>query len=234
MSRSVAGAIVFGAAATLRSVTHFMTMTRQGVEMKLVGSLTSPYARKVRTVLAEKKIECEFTIDSPWNADSAVPDLNPLGKIPVLILDDGATLYDSRVIVEYLDALTPNNRLIPAGGRERIAVKRWEALADGVCDAAASAFLEMKRPAAQRSTEWIERQRVKMNAGVQAMAADLGDSLWCHGNGITLADLALGCALGYLEFRFADIEWQQRYPNLQVLYSKLMARPAFADTVPKA
>ncbi len=202
--------------------------------MKLVGSLTSPYARKVRTVLAEKKIDCEFIIDSPWNAESGVPDLNPLGKIPVLILDDGSTLYDSRVIVEYLDGRAPNNRLIPAGGRERIAVKRWEALADGICDAAASAFLEMKRPTAQCSSEWVARQRVKMNAGLGSMAADLGDAAWCHGNGITLADLAIGCALGYLEFRFADIDWSKQYPNLQILYGKLMARPAFSETVPNA
>lgn len=201
--------------------------------MKLVGSLTSPYARKVRVVLAEKKIDCEFTMDSPWNADSAVPDLNPLGKIPVLILDDGTTLYDSRVIVEYLDTMTPNNRLVPAGGRERIVVKRWEALADGVCDAAASAFLEMKRPAAQCSSEWVARQRVKMISGLRAMAADLGDGAWCHGNGITLADLAVGCALGYLELRFADVEWKSQHPNLHALYGKLMARAAFAETVPQ-
>jgi glutathione S-transferase len=114
--------------------------------MKLIGSYTSPYVRKVRVVLAEKKFEYEFVIDSPWLEDSTVPDLNPLGKIPVLLLDDETQLFDSRVIVEYIDAVTPNNKLFPAPNRERIEVKRWEALADGICDAAATAFLEAKRP----------------------------------------------------------------------------------------
>ena len=110
--------------------------------MKLVGSLTSPYVRKVRAVLAEKKIEYEFVIDVPWSADTRVPDINPLGKVPVLILDDGSTLFDSRVIAEYLDSVTPNNRLLPSPNRERITIKRWEALADGVVDAAVAIVLE--------------------------------------------------------------------------------------------
>lgn len=202
--------------------------------MKLIGSLTSPYVRKVRLVLAEKKIECEFLVDSPWNEGSAVPQSNPLGKIPVLLLDDGTPLYDSRVIVEYLDGTTPNNRLIPSGGRDRIMVKRWEALADGVCDAAASAFLEAKRPDGERSASWIERQLGKIKAGTRQMAADLDDSPWCHGNGVSLADLAVGAALGYLEFRFADYRWADEHPNLAALYNKLRERPGFADTIPRA
>lgn len=200
--------------------------------MKLIGSLTSPYVRKVRLVLAEKKIDCEFAIDSPWTPDTAVPNLNPLGKIPVLLLDDGTALYDSRVIVEYLDGTAPNNRLIPAAGRDRILVKRWEALADGVCDAAAAAFLEGKREGPTRSEEWVARQRGKIVAGVRQMAQDLGEAPWCHGTGLTLADLALGAALGYLEFRFADIDWPQGYPALAAHYRKLMTRPGFAETVP--
>ena len=119
--------------------------------MKLVGSPTSPYVRKVRIVLAEKHIDYDFEVDIPWNADSHVPDYNPLGKVPVLIMDDGATLFDSRVIVEYLDNVSPVSRLIPEPNRHRITVKRWEALADGISDAAATIFLERKRPAAQQS-----------------------------------------------------------------------------------
>ena len=133
--------------------------------MKLVGSLTSPYVRKVRAVLAEKKIEYEFVIDSPWTADTGVPDLNPLGKVPVLILDDGSTLFDSRVIAEYLDNVTPNNRLLPSPNRERIAIKRWEALADGVVDAAVTIVLESKRPEEMRDPTWIARQQGKITAG---------------------------------------------------------------------
>jgi glutathione S-transferase len=201
--------------------------------MKLLGTLTSPYVRKTRVVLAEKKIECEFIIDSPWVDGNDISRHNPLGKVPVLILDDDSTLYDSRVIVEYLDNLAPNNRLIPAPGRERIQVKRWEALADGICDAAAAAFLEAKREGAQRSQEWLDRQRSKIDLGLAACAADLGEQPWCFGNAICLADIALGSALGYLLFRFPDLDWQTQHTNLAKLYDKLMQRQSFIDTVPQ-
>jgi glutathione S-transferase len=161
-----------------------------------------------------------------------VPTLNLLGKVPVLILDDDSTLYDSRVISSYLDSVSPNNRLIPASGRERITVKRWEALADGIDDAAALALLESRRPAKEKSPSWIERQRGKVVAGFAAAAADLGDQAWCHGNAFSLADIALGCALGYADFRFPDIDWRAPHPNLGKLFDKLMQRPSFADTVP--
>jgi glutathione S-transferase len=200
--------------------------------MKLIGSHTSPFARKVRIVLAEKKIEYEFEIDSPWLAASKVPSVNPLGKIPVLLLDDATPLFDSRVIVEYIDNVTPNNKLFPTPNRERIEVKRWEALADGVCDAAAAAFLEAKRPDDQRSAEWIERQRSKVTRSLEFMAEELGEKAFCMGTHISMADIAVGTALGYLCFRFADINWQESHPNLEKLYTKLMQRPSFADTVP--
>jgi glutathione S-transferase len=200
--------------------------------MKLVGSLTSPYVRKVRAVLAEKKIECELVIDPPWAADTRVPDVNPLGKVPVLILDDGSTLFDSRVIAEYLDSVTPNNRLLPSPSRERISIKRWEALADGVVDAAVTIVLESKRAEEMRDAAWIARHQGKITAGLAALAADLGDHAWCHGNGLTLADIALGVALGYLTFRMPALEWRAAHENLARLYDKLMLRPSFADTVP--
>lgn len=202
--------------------------------MKLLGSLTSPYVRKVRIVLAEKKIEYEFVLESPWIAGNGIANHNPLGKVPVLILDDESalSLYDSRVIVEYLDSLSPNKRLIPSGGRERIIVKRWEALADDIADAAADALLESRRPDGERSAAWIERQRGKMIAGLQAMADDLGENLWCHGNGLSLADIAAGSALGYISFRHPDIDWRGRHGTLAKLYDRLMQRPAFAETVP--
>lgn len=202
--------------------------------MKLIGSLTSPYVRKIRVVLAEKKIDYELVLDNPWAGDNQVGALNPLGKVPVLVLDDDSTLYDSRVIAEYLDAVAPNNRLIPASGRERISVKRWEALADGVLDAAVSAFLEAKRPDGERSPSWIERQRGKVNGALKVMADDLGDQPWCHGNGLSLADVAVGCALGYVSFRLGDIPWASQHPRLFAFYEKLMQRQAFADTIPSA
>ena len=202
--------------------------------MKLIASLTSPYARKIRIVLAEKKIDFDLVLDSPWEPGNTVASLNPLGKVPVLVLDDDSTLFDSRVIAEYLDTVAPNNRLIPASGRERISVKRWEALADGVLDAAVAAFLETRRPDGERSHSWIERQRGKISQALKAMSDELGEQAWCHGTGLSLADIAVGCALGYLSFRLGEMRWAEQYPNLAGLYQKLMQRPAFADTVPQA
>lgn len=201
--------------------------------MKLIGSLTSPFVRKVRVVLAEKKIECGFEVDSPWTPETNVPNINPLGKIPVLALDDDTVLFDSRVISEYLDNVAPNNKLMPAPNRERTEVKRWEALADGVNEAAGLVFLERKRPETQQSPEWIARQQDKIIRGLECMSEQLGESPWCMGTHFTLADICAGCALGYLAFRFPEIDWRARHANLARLYDKLMQRPAFAETVPK-
>jgi glutathione S-transferase len=202
--------------------------------MKLYASPTSPYARKVRIALAEKKIECELVEDAPFAADTAVPQYNPLGKVPVLLMDDGTALYDSRVIVEYLDTVSPVSRLIPEPNRQRIAVRRWEALADGICDAAVTIVLEAKRPAKQQSREWLERQRQKIDRGVRELASELGDKAWCNGEAYSLADIAAGCALGYLDLRHPAIDWRSEYPNLVKLAEKLAKRPSFAETAPPA
>lgn len=200
--------------------------------MKLIGSLTSPYVRKIRIVLAEKKIDYDLVLDSPWVEGNQVAALNPLGKVPVLVLEDASTLYDSRVIAEYLDTVAPNNRLIPASGRERISVKRWEALADGVLDAAVAAFLEARRPDGERSPSWIDRQHGKIAQALQVMSDELGEQPWCHGNNLSLADIAVGCALGYVSFRLPDIPWGKHHRNLAHLYEKLMQRSTFAETAP--
>ncbi len=202
--------------------------------LKLIATLTSPYARKVRIALAEKKIEYALEIDSPWTAGNAVADFNPLGKIPVLVLDDGTRLFDSRVIVEYLDTVSPVSRLIPEPSRQRIAVRRWEALADGLCDAAAAVNLERKRAARQQSKDWIARQQEKITLALAEMARELDERAWCNGEGYTLADIATGCALGYLDLRFPEIDWRDAHPNLGKLAEKLAARPSFADTIPPA
>jgi glutathione S-transferase len=201
--------------------------------MKLIGSLTSPYVRKTRIVLAEKHVGYEFELEFPWSADTHVPDRNPLGKVPVLIMDDGTSLFDSRVIVDYLDSVNPVSRLIPEASRRRIMVKRWEALADGICDAAAAVFLERKRDAAQQSAEWINRQHEKVNRGLEAAAHELSDKKWCDGNAYTLADIALGCTLGYLAFRFSEIEWRTAFPNLADLSDRLEKRVPFMETAPR-
>jgi glutathione S-transferase len=202
--------------------------------MKLIASLTSPFARKVRIVLFEKRIECPLVVDIPWNVDTQVPQYNPLGKVPVLVLDDGSTLFDSRVIVEYLDHISPVSQLIPRDHRQAVQVKRWEALADGIAEAAANIFIERRRAAEQQSADWITRQRGKIDAGLAAMSTELGERAWCNGEGYTLADIAVGCTLGYLDLRFAEIDWRLDYPNLARLADRLAQRPAFAETVPQA
>ena len=202
--------------------------------MKLLGSVPSPFTRKVRIVLAEKRVECTFERVDVMSADSPVPTHNPLGKVPVLVLDDGATLYDSRVIAEFLDTVSPIGRLIPDESRNRIAVRRWEALADGVIDAGILIRYEQAREKGLQSTAWIERQMGKLERGLAEMAHELGDKPWCHGNGFTLADVAFGCTLGWLSFRFTGIDWRGQYPNLARHFDKLSERPAFADTVPAA
>lgn len=201
--------------------------------MKLLGSLTSPYVRKTRIVLAEKKIDYDFMAESLAGESTSIAQYNPLGKVPVLVLDDDTSIFDSRVIVEYLDNLAPNNRLIPASGRQRITVKRWEALGDGICDAAVAIVLEGKRPTEQQSQEWLARHRGKIDRALVLAASDLGEHAWCHGTGITLADIALGTALGYLNFRLPEIPWRT-HENLAKLYDKLITRASFADTAPVA
>lgn len=203
--------------------------------MKLIGSLTSPFVRKVRIVAMEKHIDLEFAVDIPWTPDTKVPDANPLGKVPVLLMDDGSTLFDSRVIVEYLDTVTPVSRLIPEGNRQRISVKRWEALADGIVDAAALIFLERtKRAPEHQSQDWVVRQEQKMFRGLEAMSEELGEKKFCTGETMNLADIAVGCALSYLDFRFPEINWREAHPNLAKLAEKLFAMEPFVATIPKA
>lgn len=202
--------------------------------MKLIASYTSPYARKVRIALAEKKIECDFVEESPWAAQTTVANYNPLGKVPVLVLDDGTALFDSRVIVEYLDTVSPVSRLIPEPNRQRIVVKRWEALADGICDAAVAIVLESKRPARLQNKDWLDRHRRKIDLGLKELGKELGERAWCNGEAYSLADIATGCALAYLDLRHAAIDWRTAYPNLVKLAEKLAKRPSFAETVPPA
>jgi glutathione S-transferase len=201
--------------------------------MKLLGSPTSPFVRKARIVLAEKKIEYTFELDNPWDENSRVPDANPLGKVPVLVLEDDSTLFDSRVIVEFLDRLSPLGKLIPSDNREKIEVKRWEALADGVLDAAVMVVLERRRPSKQRSEATIKRQMEKIERGLAVMSRDLADKPWCTGKAFTLADIACGVALGYLDFRHGAYDWRVLYANLAKLAAKLAERPSFADTAPQ-
>ena len=203
--------------------------------MKLIGSTSSPYVRKVRVVMAEKKLDYVFVQDNVWSADTRIAESNPLGKVPCLIMEGADAMFDSRVIVEYVDTLSPVGKLIPAVGRERAEVKTWEALADGLLDASILARLEATwpdRPPEQRSQAWIERQMGKVDASVKAMSQGLGDKPFCVGIHLSLADIAVGCALGYLDFRFPQHPWRSEYPNLVKLQDKLTQRPSFIETHP--
>jgi glutathione S-transferase len=168
-------------------------------------------------------------VDNPVNAH------NPLGKIPTLVLDDGTAIFDSRVIVEFLDGKSPISRLIPDDLRERVAVRRWEALADGVLDAGLLVRYESLRDEKERSGAWTEKQLARMKRGMAQMVTDLAERPWCQGERYSLADIAVGCCLGWLNFRKpGDVDWLREYPALAKHHDKLMARPAFADTVPQA
>jgi len=202
--------------------------------MKLIGSLASPYVRKVRVVMAEKKLDYQFESEDVWASDAILAS-NPLGKVPCLVMEGGEAVFDSRVIVEYLDARSPLARLIPEPNRERTEVRTWEALADGILDALILARLEATWPGRtpeQRSQVWIDRQMKKVNASLEAVATGLAAKPWCTGIHMTLADVAVGCALGYLEFRFPQIGWRTDYPSLARLADKLNARQSFIDTAP--
>ncbi len=202
--------------------------------MKLIGALTSPYVRKVRVVMAEKKLDFQFELEDVWAGD-AMLESNPLGKVPCLVMEGGEAVFDSRVIVEVLDTLSPVGKLIPPSGRERTEVRTWEALADGVLDAAILARLEANwagRSDAQRCPAWIDRQMSRVDAALKAMSQGLAEKPWCAGNHLTLADIAVGCALGYLDFRFPHIDWRTAHPNLHRLHDKLVTRPSFVDTAP--
>ena len=203
--------------------------------MKLIGATASPYVRKVRIVMAEKTLDYQFVLEDVWAAETSIMQSNPLGKVPCLVMEGGEALFDSRVIVEYLDTLSPVGKLIPAMGRERAEVKTWEALADGVLDALILARLEANwagRNKTQRSQAWIDRQMAKTDASLKAMSQGLGEKPFCAGIYLSLADIAVGCTLGYLDFRFPDVDWRTPYPNLAKLHEKLMQRASFIDSKP--
>jgi glutathione S-transferase len=201
--------------------------------MKLIGSLTSPYVRKVRVVMAEKKLDYQLVLEDVWGSDAMLKS-NPLGKVPCLVLEGGEAVFDSRVITEYVETLSPVGKLIPPSGRERVEVRTWEALGDGLCDAALLARMEATWGPREgmRCQAWIDRQLSRIQSALKAMSLGLGDRAWCCGNHFTLADISVGCALAYLDFRFAEIDWRGAYPNLARLAEKLATRPSFIDTAP--
>ena len=202
--------------------------------MKLLASLTSPYARKIRVVLAEKKLPFELVVDSPWEANTRVPTLNPLGKVPVLVADDGETFFDSPVIVGYLETLGAEPWLLPAEPLACVRARQAEALADGITDAAVTALLESRRPDGERSAREIERQHDKIERGLVELEARVGSRRGFDGATLQIGDVAAGCALGYLDLRFPTLDWRGRHPALATYAARLLARPSFVDTTPPA
>lgn len=201
---------------------------------QLYYSTTSPYARKVRIAAAEKQVPFEAVLDVPWNEDTKTIAINPLGKVPVWIMADGTALFDSRVIVEYLDGVSQLNPLVPTEFRARIAVKRLEALADGVMDAALAIFAERrKRPIDLQYTAWVERQFSKIHRSLKVLSDELSDCDYFYNNTFSLADIAVVSALGYVGLRYADdFSWQSKYPVLAQFYERMMQRPSVSTTIP--
>jgi glutathione S-transferase len=185
--------------------------------------------------MAEKKLDYEFVLEYVWSPTSTIHLSNPLGKVPCLVMEDGGAMFDSRVIVEYLDTMSPVGKLIPSAGRDRASIKCWEALADGVLDAGIVVRIERtQRPLEKQSDPWVDRQLGKIRHGLNSMAMALGDAPFCAGSHLSLADVAVGSALGWLAFSFPEINWRDDHTNLARLFDKLSERPSFKETVPVA
>lgn len=202
--------------------------------MKLLASLTSPYARKIRILLAEKKLPFELVVDSPWEANTRVPEVNPLGKVPALVLDSGEVFFDSPVIAGYLETLAAPPALLPAGGIERVRVRQTEALADGILDAAVGAYLEGRRPEAEQSAVSMARQFDKIRRSLDELEKRATGQTWLDGNAMQLGDITVGVALGYLDLRLPQLDWHSGRPALSALAERLFARPSFVATIPPA
>jgi glutathione S-transferase len=200
--------------------------------MKLLSATPSPYARKVRIALAEKGLPFELVTEVPWNADTATPRYNPLEKLPVLVLDDGTSVYESRFILEWLEVKHPRPALFPEDPDELLAAKRLEVLADGVCDAYVLLFWERRRPEAHQSRPWMERQRRKIEGGVREIARLVPPAGHCVDDRFGLGDIAVGSMLGFLRLRFPELDWGSAHLHLAGLYARLSERPSFAATVP--
>ena len=203
--------------------------------MKLLGSPGSPYARKARVAMLEKKIACEFVFDRPSNPESQVPKHNPLGKVPVLVLDDGKSIYDSSVIVEYFDGIGTGANLIPADFAARIAVRQWEALGDGIVDAIVALTHDSRySETCDANAGWYQKQLKKIDGGLAALEHDIGANEFCFGNAFGLADICAGMALGYLDRAYSSHDWRGKYPGLQRYAEKLFPRASFQQTLPAA
>ena len=203
--------------------------------MKLLGSPTSPYARKARIALIEKNVACEFVPDRPSSPDSNVPKYNPLGKVPVLALDDGEGMYDSSVIIEYFDGIGSGPKLIPAEFNARIAVKQWEALGDGIVDAIVALTHDSRYNATSdtndANADWYQKQLKKIERGLAVLEQQIGNNTYCHGGAFGLGDICAGMALGYMERAYGQYDWRTKFPGLKKYSEPLFTRASFQATL---
>lgn len=202
--------------------------------LRLVIARPSPFARKVRVALIEKGIAFEEVMENPWLPGTGVPERNTLGKVPVLLLEDGGVVHDSKVIIEYLETLPAVVALLPAPGAARVSHRQIEAVADGICDAVVLQVLERARAAP--SADWTARQMKKVEAGCGELDAAVSGARdgWLVGAEFGVADIAVGCALGYLDLRLPEYDWRSQFPALVAFATRLEARPSFAATRPEA
>jgi glutathione S-transferase len=199
---------------------------------KLISATPSPYARKVRIALAEKGLAFELLTEVPWDRTTMTPKYNPLEKLPVLLLPDGWSVYESRFIIEYLELMHPAPRLSPEDVEGILAAKRLEVLCDGICDAVVLTIFERTRATGCQSAEWLARQRRKIDGGLREMARLVGDREWAVGDRFGLGDIAVGTAVGYMSVRMPEIGWRALYPNLAAMSDRLETRPSFKSCVP--
>ena len=201
--------------------------------MKLISATPSPYARKVRIALAEKSVPFTLQTEVPWNDDTSLPQHNPLEKLPVLLLDDGSSVWESSFILEWIERKFPTPPpLLPPDDDGILAHKRMDALATGVCDAFLLVFFERMRPEAHRSQPWTDRQMRKIRGGLAEIARVVGDQPYAVGGAFGIADISAGSTLGYLDVRFPELGWRETHPQLARYMDGLMARPSFQTTTP--
>ncbi len=199
--------------------------------LKLISATPSPYARKVRIALAEKGLPFELLTEVPWDNTTTTPRHNPLEKLPVLLLEDGSSVYESSYILQFLELKYPQVPLVPSDPDGWLAARKLEVLCDGVCDAVVLSLFEKMRPGGG-SAEWLARQRRKIEGGIGEMAKLVGEREWAVGGRFGLGDIAVGTALGYMNVRFPELAWRTLYPNLARFSDRIEQRPSFRDTVP--
>lgn len=199
--------------------------------MKLVGSYTSPFVRKISILLLEKGIAFDFVNEQPYNAENGVAQYNPLGKVPALVTDDGECWYDSPIIAQYIELLGVAPQMVPSDPQQALRIRQLEALADGIMDAGLASVREQARPAAQQSEEEVLRQREKISRSLDALEGYLSDGT-LKADELNLATIAIACAIGYLNFRRIAPGWCVDRPQLVKLAETLFLRESFARTEP--